>query len=196
MDQVVAVLGEDRLGVELDAAEVRAARPGARRRSPGRPRRETPVGQRAAGAGRRTCCRSRRSPRAPPRSTRDWVPWNTMSLKASVDARAGRTAPGGRGRPPGTAARRSSSTSTAAPERGDLRVVAVARVARARARRSPGRSRRRPPASKSSWRTTDAGHAHHREDVPEHVHEVVLAVEDHRGLALELGRRRRRRPGR
>ena len=38
VDQVVAVLGEDRLGVELDPAVVRTAHAGGRRRSPGRSR--------------------------------------------------------------------------------------------------------------------------------------------------------------
>ena len=79
VDQVVAVLGEDRLGVELDAAEVRAAdqvdvaglRVGldldARR-------------QRAVRTGPRRCCRSRPARSGRRCDTGDWVPWKTMSL--------------------------------------------------------------------------------------------------------------------
>ena len=79
--QVVAVLGEDRLGVELDAPVVRARPGGARRRSPGRRRPRRPSGSaRRARPGRRRCCRSRPARSRPPISTGDWVPWKTMSL--------------------------------------------------------------------------------------------------------------------
>src|SRR3954468_13822292 len=76
-----------------------------------------------------------------------------------------------------------------APERGDLRVVTVAGVA--------GSGPDDPQVVALQRLRGDVlvayhrrAHPHHREHVPEHVDEVVLAVEDHRGLALELRRRR------
>ena len=69
---------------------------------------------RPARRGRRTCCRSRPAPRGPSSADRRLGALEDDVLVGQRDARAGRTAPGGPGRPPGTAAARASSPSTAA----------------------------------------------------------------------------------
>ena len=197
VDQVVAVLGEDRLGVELDAAVVRPAhqvdvaglRIGLDRDPVGRRRRTGP-----SDAARRRCCRSRPARCGRRSTTGDWVPWKTMSLNVS-------------GRPsrwhsawwPRQTARngcsRSSSRSTAP------RSVAIFGSSPSRGSPGPGPTIDQVVVVEVAVLVLVvadhlAGHAEHAEHVAQHVHEVVLAVEDHHPLAGQRRVRRRARPGR
>ena len=176
VDQVVAVLGEDRLGVELDAAVVRAAHAGGRLRSRGPPR---PRRRRAATRppAPRTCCRSR-----PARSRRRSRPATacpgTRCPCTPAAARAADTEPGGRGTPRGTACCRASSRSTAARSVAIFGVVVVTRVAGT----GPDDDQVGVIETPLDVRVVPhhvAGHAEHAQHVAQHVHEVVLAVEDH-----------------
>ena len=167
--------------MELDAAEVRAAhqvdvaggRVGLDRDA---------VGQRQVRRRRvrRRCCRTRPARGARRARPRPGCPGRRCPCRPA-GCRAGRTAPGGPGRPPGTAGRLASSPSTAP------RNVAIFGSSPSRGSPGPGPTITRSASSSDPLgvrrvRDDRAGHARHAEDVAQHVHEVVLAVEDHHAL--------------
>ena len=169
--------GSTRRGTGCRGSAARAA--GGRRRSPGRSR---PRPRRAAHAGRpgrRTCCRSRPARRGRRSTTGDWVPWKTMSLYArAIPSRSTE-------RLVAEADREERLLAARAAGRPRSRNVAIFGSSPSRGSPGPGPTMTRSCAVEAPGSYVRvvphhvAGHAEHAEHVAQHVHEVVLAVEDH-----------------